>query len=502
MYVCVWQYRISLDYYATVLVLIMFTCKSHRVYANESIFSHACDMPLNGLVGRGDSTYYREWWLARSLYPRMQLRNVWEVPATGNAGDEDTGVVVAQDPSADEVGYISDMEFSQDGRYLVASSTGNALYIFDPNTGRLRHSIKKPHGDAVSKVRFVNNLQFVSGSADCTLALWDVRKPTAPVNVLRAHGRPIRSIDYDSNSGMLISAAQDGQFRYWHLPSFQTPGTGDQETDTPGLRGVLLACPNLSQACFSLNKGMAVWINTHGTIFVVDNLDVGHLRYDLRSLRFDESIKMQLCWFTPNASVNRRNRIRVIEAEDYSPALGATVSNVAHSSFHPILPAVLLRLTTSMKVGFRQDIRVWTCISNLQQHCLGNDAFGGSSFGTNVMEETLLFSTAETKYSSFREKKPCFTSCGRLIASPDKYGIRLLSFSSGLDTCGTAYKRNCVSSGSTALGFWPSGPANLVAIRKIERGTNSTICCKFSPNDMLLAVGDSDCNVSFYQPSL
>ena len=478
----------------------MFTTKSHRVRANESIFSYACDMPLNGLVARGESTYYREWWLARGLYSCMQLRNVWEVPATGNAGEEETGIVAAQDPSADEIGYISDVEFSQDGRTLVACSTGNALYIFEPNTGRLRHTIRKPHADAVSKVRFVNDRQFVSGSADCTLALWDARKPTASVNILRAHSRPIRSIDYDSNSGMLISTAQDGQFRYWHLPSFQTPGNQAQETDTPGLRGVLLTCPNFSQACLSLSNRIAAWINTHGTIFVVDNLDVQHLRYDLKSLRFDESIKMQLCWFSPNASVNKRNKIRVIEAEDYSPALGSTVSNVAHSSFHPTLPAVLLRLTTSRKLGFRQDVKVWTCISNLQQHCLGSDAFGGSSFGTNVMEETLLFSTTETKYSSFREKKPCFTPCGRLIASPDKYGIRLLGFSSGLDTCETAYRRSCISSGT--LWFWPSGPADLVTIRKIERATNSTICCKFSPNDMLLAVGDSDCSVSFYQPSI
>ena len=456
-------------------------------------------MSHNGLNGRGGSTYHSAWRFARALYPHMQLRNVWEVPETGNAGEEENGIVAPHDPCADEDGFISDIEFSQDGRTLVASSTGNALYVFEPNTGRLRHSIKKPHGDAVSKVRFVDDLQFVSGSADCSLALWDLRKPATPINVLRAHCRPICSVDFDSNSGMLISTAQDGQFRYWHLPSFQTSGNPEQASDKAGLRGVLLTCPNFSQACLSSNMKIAAWINSHGTVFVVNNLDIQFLSDDLKNLRFDESIKMQLCWFTPNASINKRNRLRVIESEDYSPAIGSTVSKVGHMSLHPTLAATLLRFTTSVKLGLRQDVKVWTCIGNLRQHCLGSDAFGGSSFGTNVMEETLLYSINETKYSSFRAKIPCFSPCGRLIASPDKYGLRLLGFSRSLDTCESA----CVATSASARPlFWPSAPRELVTMKKIERATNSTICCKFSPNDMLLAVGDSNCTVSFYQPCI
>ena len=459
---------------------------------------------MTGLALSGDSTFYKEWDLSRALYPRLQVRDTWEKPPPTN-DDVVTG------PS--DIGFISDLDFTQDGKVLAASSTNNDVYVFATNSGKLKFWIPKAHSNAVTRVKFVNNYQFVTGSADCTLGLWDLRNPKIPVNILRGHGTPIRSIDFDDNSDMLVTSSQDGHLRYWHLPTFQLSGENQvnnvsQDNDEVArVRGVLLTCPNFNLACISSVCNKAVCTNAHGNVYVIDNLDLSKLKDDLKNVRFDETLKMQLSWFHPNASLNKTNKVRVIASEDYSPVSRAMVSNITYIVFHPTLPLLLMRITTSMRTQFRQEMKDWTCICNLQQQlCLGGNLFSKSSFGSDVLEETLLFVSEEVRFASYREKRACFSRCGRLIASPDKHGVRLLSFSTNMDTCNIHSSRpkvpHFMTSELSMPTFWPTGPSQLTVVGRFEKAVNSTMCCKFSPLDMLLAVGDSSGCVQFYQPRI
>lgn len=447
----------------------------------------------------GDSLYHTERSLAKILYANLRLRNTW-----GGPPKEDAAEIVRAEDSDD--GFIADLAFSESGSHLVACASSGDVYVFEPHSGKLKFCMRKAHNDPVTRVRFVSDMQFLSGSVDCTLALWDLRNPKAPLNILRGHSSPIRSIDFDENSNMIISSSLDAQVRYWHLPSFQQPKT-EYSSDDESLLGILFSCSNLNHLCISHNT--AVCINAHGTMFLIGNLDVRHVKEDFRKrrIRFDESIKMQLCWFDPNASFHSKNRVCVIESDEYCPVPGALVSKISHVLFHPTLPLLLMRITTSRKAMFRQETRDWTCICNMQQWMGLGTSYGINTnfYGSNVFRETLVHANEETRYASFREKKPDFTSCGRLIASPDKYGVRLLGYLDQRENGQNSVKTESVLTQmfqSSRPSFWPSGPSELAVVRTIERPTNSTICCKFAPNDLILAVGDSKGHVSFYQPQL
>lgn len=437
----------------------------------------------------------------KMLYTQLHVSSTWEYesPATGQLPQP------VRDP-----GFITDLDFAPDGRYLVASCTNKEVYIFNCHNGRLLNRFEKAHNDAVSRVRFVSDFHFVSGSVDGTMVLWDIRKQGTELGKLIGHTKPIRSIDYDRNLDWIISSAQDGQVRFWYLPSIggqvEHSLAGANEDNSP-YRGILLTCPNFNQACLG-PKALVLCKDASSTIFVIENLDLLHMREDLKNKRLDESFKFQMSWFTPNASPTKRNRIRVFECEDYSPVVGATVSSVSHLTFHPYLPLLLLRLTTNRRVSFRQELKDWICVCTLQEtyrqysHQASNMGFLMTGFGSNIIDETLLFQSEEERFASFREKRVSFSNCGRLIASPSKFGVRVMSFSKEMHSIDELL---ILKKSITAGSMWPInplGPAELLTCCSIERPVGSTICCKFSPTDTILAAGDSNNQISFCQPVL
>ena len=433
--------------------------------------------------------------LRKKLYARLNVRDTWEYESPP------ADLQTARDP-----GFITDLDFAPNGRYSVASCANKDAYIFNCHNGTLVQRFENAHNDAVSRVRFVSDYHFVSGAVDGTMALWDIRKPGAEVGKLIGHTKSVRSIDFHSSLEWIISTALDGQVRFWYLPIIGSQAVGECDENSP-YRGVLLTCPNFNQACLGPNA-LVLCKNASSTIFAIDNLDLLHLREDFKNKRLDDSFKFQMSWFTPNASPTKRNRIRVFECDDYSPMAGATISSLSHVTLHPYLPLVLLRLTTNRRTSCRQELKDWICICTLQetyrQHSdqMSNIGFLMAGFGSNVVEETLLFQSEEERFASFREKRVSFSNCGRLIASPSKFGVRILSFSQDIHSVD---ELQILKKSTTAGSVWPfqlQGPAELFTCCSIERPTGSTICCKFSPTDTTLAVGDSNNQVSFCQPIL
>ena len=278
---------------------------------------HALSRKHCGLGAEAETDFYHQWWLLRALIPRMCLYNVPERPIRKPCED----VVVAEND--DVTCFMSDLDYSPTGRLLAGGCTSNAIYVFDPNRGSIIKTFHKPHDDAVSKVRFVSEYQFVSGSADCSVGYWDMRFPSKALNFLQGHSKPIRSLDYLPDTSTLITSSQDGLIRFWHLPTFalnspepslESSMRSDQEGSL--IRGPLFKCPNFNLCHFS--ESLALCANTNGSLFYIDNFNVQHVKDDLQNIRFDESTKLQLCWFTPNASSTRRNRVQVIEHDEYS----------------------------------------------------------------------------------------------------------------------------------------------------------------------------------------
>ena len=466
-------------------------------------FTHSRSVQCSGLGAELDTTFYTEWHLSCSVFPRMHLRRVWESHQYVHPEKEET--VQPADMSlgdADDSGFISDLDYSPSGRLLAASTSSNCLFLLDPNLGTVVKSFYKPHKSAICKVLFVGEYQFVSGSADATVGYWDIRHPKKALNFLDFHTRPIKSLNYFPNSEILISSCQEGVMRFSHLPSFSV---NSENSDIS--QGILLKCPGLSQCYFSEPQKIAVISNNTGTLFIIRNLSVMHIREDLPNIVLDDTSAMQLCWFKPNCLPSKRNRAVVVNSSEYCPVESASVQNIHHLSIPSIDPIALMRIKTSRNLRFVREVKEWTCVCRLREDVPTSTDDDDvmqymQMYGSNIVDGTLLYAKEETRYDSLRDKQPSISRCGRVIASPDKHGIRLLKFSRDMDMCLSHLDKNVDSLFQMSGDDWCASHTPLGEITHLP-ADSSVLCCKFSPTDQTqIAVGDSDGRISFYSPQL
>ena len=445
-----------------------------------------------------ETSYNKFWSFSRLLNSKLTLVREWIKP-TPPAGED--GI-----PSAVYGGFISDLTFSNDGRYLLAGSTCSDAYLFDPNTTRPELIIKNACQDAITRVCFTGDTKFIVGSACGSLMLWDARNTKESITSLIGHTKVIRSIDYNRKKDLLVTSSSDDNIRYWNIAkcevAIQNPTINvveEEESDHDLLCDVYLTCPNISLACINSSCEKLAFITCSGLLYVVDNLDLSHLKEDMLRFRFDNSLLLQMSWFTPNSALNSRNHLRVIGKDEVIPTACAEVTKVNYMEFHGSSPLLVVRMTTTRKLVHAHEKKEWTCGYSMQDRVDTSALYYShecmSSFGSDVVQEKLVYLSEEERYSPLREKRLSFSSCGRIIASPTKRSVRLLSFSRQLNLPFDVQKKNHSSP-------WASATDDFNVFLAIEMPENATICTKFSPRDHLLAVGDINDHVHFFQPVL
>lgn len=439
-----------------------------------------------------DSTHNQEWKSLRLLYPKMSLYQEWCNPQSHSSPDDD------------DEGFVCDLAFSKDGRNLLAASTNGDVYLFNSNTQKLAATVKAS-SNAILKVLFVGDRNFVTGSSDNAILLWDVRNTQKALNALKGHTNFIRSLDYDETSCKLISSACDCDIRYWHIPSYQLEREDTADSpETANYRGVLFSCPDISQAVVSWCNERMLCINAKGTVFVISNLDIEHLKEDLKHAKFDDSLQLLLSWITPNSSTNRRNSLKIVYSSEYNTNPQFIVSKIHQLAVHPKLPVALIRFSATQRTMHSNRMKDWTSIYKLDQALPVNDLAKFNTlkaFGMDIIEENLLFACEQTRYCTLFEKKPCFSTCGRVVASPEKSAVRLLSFSEKLDMPLSVRSPPAVDTLGMAS-VWCNEPKTLYSVATIPRDTDSVMCAKFSESGLLLAVGETCGRVSFHLPKL
>ena len=437
------------------------------------------------------------WPLERHLYHQMELRNVCEAEPP----EQEPGM-----PRPAFVNdFVSDLVFTPDGAMLVAA-VGDCLQLYDPNRGLLRRTLRNPMNSSISVVTTAGERKIIAASASGCVGIFDIRSFKKPVNIFKAHSQQINSITYAPELEWIVSSDASGQVSYWFLPAVSVEG---KPPDTSHY-GVLFTCPMLSHMCFSSNyenhsKKLVVCSKPNSSLFLIDNLDLGNLEQDIRNVVLNDSLQMHLAMSPSLAAMNRRNRVQVIGLDEYSPISGANVSSVSHMRFLPTSPVLLLRCTTKKRNMFAIETTEWTsCVSltKKSREDQRGDVLCLREFGSNILAESLLYTIQEPRFASLKEKKLGVSKCGKVIASPNKQGVRLLSFNPLFHTVedSLSIKHKLMLSQEMGI-FWPTGPDDLNTI-KLMQMENFTLCCQFSPVDILLAVGDGQGNVYFHQPVL
>ena len=432
------------------------------------------------------------------LYQKMHLRNICEAPQQPvEPGTRQESRIITEP--------VSDLDFSPDG-LLLAVSIGNCLTLYDPQRGRPWKNLWNPMktNSTITRLVFTGDKKFAAADVNGSIGVFDARKFTVPLNVFRAHNQQIQSLIYDASYEWLISTDSNGLIQYQYLPAFEITGV-DLQKDLH--YGTLLTCPVLNQFAISSDmekktQMLVMCSKNNGCLYIIDNLDMRNLENDLRSIRFDDSIKLHLSMSPALAAPNRRNRIRMKDQDEYLPKTGLSISKFAQALFFPQSSILLLKFTTKKKSLLGMETQDWLSCVKIDDTRQSHSVLL-KSYGSNVLNETLLYYTEETRFATLRDKKASITPCHRIVASPTKEGIRLLSFSPHLLTLETALHRKHHSSSDVMSMFWPTGPEVMHTVTAIPSTNAFPLTCKFSPaNNLLLVVGDSDGQVLFYQPKL
>lgn len=464
--------------------------------AEDSLYKVCRASPHRWCGGRSDSKHFAtlDLTLSKLLYSRLALRHQWQNALTADGEGPRYGRNFA----------IQSLSYSYDGKRLVAGTNDGNIFVFNPNTSKRTHVLNGAHGGSVNCLCYMNDdYQFISGSVDSLIAIWDLRKSSEPVNILRGHGSCIRELIYNRNSHkMLLSSSMDNDIRYWHLPSFQSANHAlcADNDENEEHRGVLGTCPNLSQLTVSPDDNCLTVVNSHGTMFVIYNVDILTLSKMLKVVRLDDGLVLQLAWFKPNCSLTKKNRIRVLSTDEYTPPGQGVANRVLGMEFHPRHCMLMMRVCFSHTFGLNSS--EWTCGVNLQQQQSSFDTSWLTihSYGSEVIEETLMFTKQEERHGLV-DKKYSFSKCGRLFSSPGKQHVSLLAFCDQLGdpfVCAKKKKSESLMSMFTGPGsFSAHNSLSEVAVISL---TEEVSCAKLSPTDVILAVGTEQGHLSFYQP--
>ncbi|KAG6551331.1 hypothetical protein Mapa_007117 [Marchantia paleacea] len=160
-----------------------------------------------------------------SINPIVHLVNVGNesggVESLANITDIHEGLDLSLDPRQDNVFGIWSLQFSHDGREIVAGASDRCIYVYDMEAQRTTYRVTA-HTDDVNAVIFADsscNVIF-SGSDDSKVKVWDRRclsQWSEPAGVLEGHLEGITALDTFGDGQYLISNSKDQTLKLWDV---------------------------------------------------------------------------------------------------------------------------------------------------------------------------------------------------------------------------------------------------------------------------------------------
>jgi WD40 repeat protein len=113
-------------------------------------------------------------------------------------------------------GFVPDVAYSGDGRYLVSASTVGPLHVWDTAGWQPLPDLKGHAGPVWGLAASPDGRHLASAGSDGTVRLWDVHERTE-VFVLRGHTDAVWGVAFSPDGRRLASAGRDQTVRIWDV---------------------------------------------------------------------------------------------------------------------------------------------------------------------------------------------------------------------------------------------------------------------------------------------
>lgn len=252
-------------------------------------------------------------------------------------------------------GGIFNLEFSLDGKILVAACEDESVVLYDASNQKCVHKIEKAHSNCVNCVRFINHNTFSTCSDDSTLKLWDTRSLKKCTRTLCGHTNWVKNIEYCEKDNVIVTSAFDGSIYTWDL--------AQNNSEYNCFYDRVFEMNGLMRTKLTADGSKLIIATTTGFLMVIHDVDLKTMFNDLKAFRPNLYRLMQLSDQTfPAATMynylfapsRKRNRIEFI---DDFPNDAEVISSI---QIHPMGWNALSRNICT------DDSREWTCVHDIQ----------------------------------------------------------------------------------------------------------------------------------------
>ena len=340
-------------------------------------------------------------------------------------------------PSDHPYGAVHNLEFSPEGKCLLAARANKAITAHDSQTGKQVHVLPRAHEDCVNIITFLNPWTFVSGSDDRTVRIWDLRSLTTPTAILSGHTGWVKNAEHDARNNLLFSVAFQDGVRKWDLKDLASYNGCSGGSLQHKLDNRIFKFTDAVRMRISSDDSRMVVSLRKNLLFVVSDFDgsqiedVGHAPElltdiattgDKKRIRSRDNSVLQLAQNRTSLHIISR-----LQSNQYRTALSAT--------FHPSSSSLLaLRVMDIKHLNLVQEL---TLLYNLAPRYQLDKPVHNLD---EVTRSFLKYSDENSPDDSVNLiKELCFSPDGSVLVSPYEQGVRLMAADSACTAMDTFY---------------------------------------------------------------
>ena len=389
-------------------------------------------------------------------------------------------------------GMIYSLNFDPTGAYLVATCSGNSFFLYDPRFNRVVCSNPGAHEDGVNCATFLAPGRFATGSDDGTVALWDARKVTTAVKLLRGHSYSVKNIEYDEKSNRLFTIGFDEQVLSWDLDRISEAVSEEYD--------ILMRLPQICRLRLAPDGSKLLVTTRFSCLIVINNFDGLSIVKDMYN-SFEVVHKVARSFYVIQVPTGRRkvdmlqrdeSRFLTRKKNAISFHLAPPVfSSMLSASFHPRNNDLIAH--RSLSCNDSTALCETTCLYDIRDTCAQCNSELGQYY-SDFPDKRVLTVKEHEFYARDFIKEITFSPDGRLIATPLSNTVKLLAATSECPNF-DAYFHNPMENASL--------PSELCDLQcPLIEHQSPVLCCAFAPRDVLLATGCMDGEIRIHQPVL